>query len=321
MMRRQTAMIVVIGAVTLICASHVPGSGQELKKITIGISTPQSVSAFPVLAAKDLGHFKAEGLDANTVVINSDLAVKALLSGDLDYASSTSSVAKAAAVGFPVKVVMSFFNGTDFRIVTKPEIQTPKELKDKTIAISRFGSSVDFDLRALLRHLGLDATHDVKIIQVGSGNLRLVSLISGRVDAAVLNTVEAVSAHERGMKTLIATGKFNRQTLTGIGASIPKLQKGRDEVRRVLRACLHALTDFKANPAKIRPLLIKHTRIKPEQFEAIYESSLEVFSADGTLTDEDVRLSYESARKDATNSPAVQISNIIDLSVLREIAK
>ncbi|MBI3059398.1 MAG: ABC transporter substrate-binding protein, partial [Deltaproteobacteria bacterium] len=74
----------------------------------------------------------------------------------MDYAASTATVAKAAALGFPVKIVISFFNGTDFNIVTGPEIRTAKDLKGKIIAVSRFGSAADFDLRVALRHLGLD---------------------------------------------------------------------------------------------------------------------------------------------------------------------
>jgi ABC-type nitrate/sulfonate/bicarbonate transport system substrate-binding protein len=296
-----------------------PAFAQTPRKIIIGVSNPDNVTFFPLYLAKEAGYFREQGLDPQLIVMNSDVAVKALLTGDVDYAASTASVARAAALGFPVKIIVSFFNGTDFSLVTKPEIKAPGDLKNKIIAVSRFGSAADFDAREALVHLGLDPAKDVKIIPVGAGSNRLISLLAGKVDATIINVAESIRAQEQGMRVLVSTGKFNRQTLTGLGTSADKITRSRDEVRRVLRAVTRALADYKDRKAEIQPLLIKHTRIKPEHFDFVYQKNLEVLSPDGSLTEADVKSAYMDARKNANNPPMVEMASLFDLSVLREI--
>ena len=294
-------------------------AGQTPRKIVIGVSNPDNVTFFPLYLAKEAGYFREQGLEPQLIVMSSDLAVKATVTGDVDYAASTASVAKAAALGFPVKIIVSFFNGTDFSLVSKPEIKTPADLKNKIVAVSRFGSAADFDAREALTHLGLDPAKDVKIIPVGAGPNRLISLLTGKVDVAIINVAESIRAQEQGMRVLISTGKFNRQTLTGLGTATNKIAQNRDEVRRVLRAVIRAIDDYKNRKEKIQPLLIKHTRIKPEHFDFVYQKNLEVLSPDGSLAEADVKSAYIDARKSAANLPPVEISSLFDLSVLREI--
>lgn len=296
-----------------------PVSAQTPRKIVIGVSNPDNVTFFPLYFAKEAGYFREQGLEPQFIVMNSDLAVKALITGDVDYAASTASVAKAAALGFPVKIIVSFFNGTDFSLVSKPEIKVPGDLKNKIVAVSRFGSAADFDAREALTHLGLDPAKDVKIIAVGAGPNRLISLLTGKVDAAIINVAESIRAQEQGMRVLISTGKFNRQTLTGLGTATNKIAQNRDEVRRVLRAVTRAIDDYKNHKEKIQPMLIKHTRIKPEHFEFVYQKNLEVLSPDGSLAEADVKSAYIDARKSGASPPPVEMSSLFDLSVLREV--
>jgi ABC-type nitrate/sulfonate/bicarbonate transport system substrate-binding protein len=304
-----------------ICMYLLAGSllvAQDLKKIVIGVTTLNSINVFPLVIAKEFGYFRTEGFLEQLVSMNSDLSVKALVTGDVGYATSTTSVAKAAAVGFPVKILMSFFNGSDYSIVTNPAIKTASDLKGKVFAISRFGSAVDFDLRAGLRHLGLDPARDVKIIPVGAGDFKLVALLTGRVDGAVLNGVETLFAVEQGMKIFMGTGQLTRQTLTGLGTSILRIQKNREEVSKVTRAVHRALVDYRENKEKIKPLFIRTLKIKPEHFDWLHKKSLEAFSPDGSLTEEDVKAAYDSARQGVANLPTVQLSDLFDLSVSKQ---
>jgi NitT/TauT family transport system substrate-binding protein len=304
----------------ILCASlSSHAAAQSLRKIVIGVSNPDNVTFFPLYLAKESGYFREQGLDPQMIVMNSDLAVKALVTGDVDYAASTAIVTKAAALGLPVKIIISFFNGTDFSLVAKPEYKTVNDLKGKIISVSRLGSAADFDLREALTHFGLDPAKDVKIIPVGAGPNRLISLLTGKVDGTIINVSETIRAQEQGMRVLVSTGQFNRQTLTGLGAATSKISQNRDEVKRVLKAVLRAMDDFKNHKDKIRPLLIKHTKIRPEYFDFIYQKNLDVFSPDGSLGEADVRTGYLDARKGAINAPPVEMSSVFDLGPLREV--
>jgi len=155
----------------------------------------------PIFVAEHLGLFKEEGIDAKIVVIRSDIVMKGLVTGDVDFASSVSSVVKAAAIGAPVKTLINFFNGSFFYLVTKPDVSNVNQLKGKTVAISRYGSATDFDARATLRHFNLDPGKDVQILAVGGGPTRIAALVSGRVDSAILNNIEKIPAEKAGMKS------------------------------------------------------------------------------------------------------------------------
>src|ERR1051325_2856660 len=318
-MRAMIRVWFVLLAVAILSALTAAESrAQSLRKIVIGVSNPDNVTFFPLYLAKDSGYFREQGFDPQMIVMNSDLAVKALLTGDVDYAASTAIVTKAAAMGLPVKIIASFFNGTDFSIVAKPEIKTVTDLKGRVISVSRLGSAADFDLREALKHFGVDPSKDVQIIPVGAGPNRLMSLLTGKVDGTIINVAESIRAQEQGMRVLVSTGQYNRQSLTGLGAATSKIMNNRDEVRRVLKAVGRAMDDFKNRKEKIKPILIKHTKIRPQDFDFVYQKNLDVFSADGSLTEADVKIGYLDARKGAVNPPPVEMFSLFDLGPLRE---
>ena len=190
MIKPARKLVGVLSFLFVCFVAALPASAQTPRKVIIAVSNPDNVTFFPLYYAKEGGYFREQGLEPQFIVMNSDLAVKALVTGDVDYAASTASVAKAAALGFPVKIIVSFFNGTDFSLVSKPEIKAPSDLKNKIVAVSRFGSAADFDAREALTHLGLDPAKDVKIIPVGAGPNRLIALLTGKVDAAIINVAE-----------------------------------------------------------------------------------------------------------------------------------
>jgi len=292
---------------------------QSLRPMVVAVSTAVDESSSPIRIAKTLGYFKDEGIDARLVVMRSDLQVAGLVSGDVALAASVSSVAKAAAVGVPVKIVMSFLNGTLFYLVTRPDITSIQELKGKIVAVSRFGSATDFDARAALRHFGLDPARDVKILAVGAGGNRLASLVSKRVDAAILGAVEKFPAEAAGFKTLLATGQYNRQPLGGVGASVERIRGSREELAGALKALYRALGVMKSDPSLVKSIFEKELRLKPDQAEGLYDAMMKVFLPDGEINTRDLSGPYEDARKAATNPPPVSLSDLVDWSILRDV--
>jgi ABC-type nitrate/sulfonate/bicarbonate transport system substrate-binding protein len=56
--------------------------------------------------------------------------------------------------------------------VTRPEIKSVEQLKGKKLGVSRFGSSADFSLRAVLKRLCIDPAKHVSILQTGDEVVR-----------------------------------------------------------------------------------------------------------------------------------------------------
>src|SRR6266436_9371918 len=297
-----------------------PILAQSLKSVVFAVSATD-VSASPIFVAEELGYLRAEGIDSKIVVIRSDIAMKGLISGDVDFASSISSVVKAAAIGAPVKTLINFFNGSFFYLVTKPGIANIDQLKGKTVAISRYGSATDFDARAAFRHFNLDPSKDVKILAIGGGPTRIAALVSGHVDSAILNNIEKIPAEKAGMKPLLFTGQYLRQPVGGLGAGVQRMTDRRDEIRRSIKAMYRALIVMKTDRNRVKGVFAKRLDVKPENFEAIYDDAMRVFLPNGEIDLADLSAPYEDARKQAANTPPVPLTGLVDYSILEEVRK
>jgi ABC-type nitrate/sulfonate/bicarbonate transport system substrate-binding protein len=76
-------------------------------------------------------------------------------------------------------------------------IKTIADLKGKTMSINTLGSGIYGPMAILLKQAGLDATKDVKLVEVGFA-LSEEALRSGRVDSAVMNQPFAARMEAKG---------------------------------------------------------------------------------------------------------------------------
>jgi NitT/TauT family transport system substrate-binding protein len=293
---------------------------QGAKRMIFALSTKDS-STVPILVASHLGYFRDEGIDANLVLMRSDIGVKGLITGDVDFAASISSVVKATAVGIPVKTVLNFFNGSFFYLVTRPTTTSIEQLRGKVIGVSRYGSAADFDARATFRHFGMEPNKDVKILAAGSPASRISALVSGHLDAVILSNTEKLPAEEAGMKALVFTGQYVKQPVGGLGASVQYIAERREDVRRSVRAAYRGLVAMATQRDKVRTVFERELAVKPEQFNSIYTDTTRVLLPDGKIDLENLREAYEDARKQATNPPQVPLAAVVDYSIVDEVRK
>src|SRR5687768_14329142 len=101
---------------------------------------------------KEAGLSKQEGLDADLVYIaSSSTMAQSMLAGDVPIASINSqAVADIGLQGGDLVAIGSVTNVAAFYLMAAPEIKSVKELKGKSIGITRFGASTDFGIRMLL---------------------------------------------------------------------------------------------------------------------------------------------------------------------------
>src|SRR6266481_9112622 len=132
----------------LICFSR-PVSSQEgtgLKKIPIGMPN-RGVPNLGLSAAQRYGFFRAQGLNAELIVMRPSISLQTLLAGDLDYSTVLASGARASVSGLPLRIVMALTVGQDFSLVVRPEIRRMEDLKGKTLAVSGVGEFTDVGTR------------------------------------------------------------------------------------------------------------------------------------------------------------------------------
>lgn len=226
------------------------------KEIVIATSS-MTLTSLPYLVAIEKKFFEQEGLTAQYVVMRSDLAVKGLITEDVDYNQSVSSVLRAGAAGAPLVTVAGIYNRTFFDLIAGREIKSLAELKGKTVGISRYGASTEYALRFGLKANGIDPDKDIKMIAAGDDAARIAGLQSGTLAAIVSQVPANFFAHKAGGHTLLALGDYLETLLAGAGVSRKKLEQNRDEVRRVIRVLIRALDTMNEQPIETQKLIQK----------------------------------------------------------------
>ncbi len=228
----------------------------QAKEIVIATSS-MTLTSIPYLVAIERKFFDKEGLTAQYVVMRSDLAVNGLITGDVDYNQSVSSVLRAGAAGAPVITVAGIYNRTFFDLVARRDIKSLAELKGKTVGISRYGASTEYALRFGLKANGIDADKEIKILAVGGDAARIAGLQNATLAAIVSQVPANFFAHKAGGHTLLSLGEYLETLLAGVGVSRKKVEQNRDEVKRVVRALSRALDFMHAQPADTKSLIGK----------------------------------------------------------------
>jgi len=205
-MKISKLLLFTVAVAALFSPEHVAFS-QELCRIHYGTSV--SISHLPVWVAKDAGYFARKGLNVEPVQIRGGALITAgIMSGQLQFSGAgAESVVAARIEGGDVVLLACPSNLEPIYLITRPEIKSAAELKGKSSAVTRLGSSTHFYLRAALRNVGLDPEKDITILQLGAGPEMATALESGRIAVAALNVRYAIPFLRRNWPVLVELAK------------------------------------------------------------------------------------------------------------------
>ena len=131
----------------LIALSFTAISAARSQEVFIG-NPGKSLNFFHFDLALEKGYFREQGLDVKIITTKCDVAVMALLTGDLQATGCVGSASRFIATqNMPVRTVIWLFKKPTFYVFARPEIKTGAELKNKTIGISSFGSDTDLSMK------------------------------------------------------------------------------------------------------------------------------------------------------------------------------
>src|SRR5919108_3946469 len=160
---------------------------QDLRRIHYG--TTASIAHLPIWVAKDAALFAKKGLNVEPVQIRGGaLITMGIMSGQLQFSGAgAESVVAARVEGGDVVLLACPTDLEPIFLVTRPEIKSVADLKGKSSAVTRLGSSTHFYLRAALKIVGLDSEKDLTILQLGAGPEIAAALETGKISVAALN--------------------------------------------------------------------------------------------------------------------------------------
>ena len=273
-------------------------------------STGPGVSTLPLEIASRKGFFRDEGLDVLTITMRTNIAVNALVTRNVDYATPSTSVIKAATAGLPVKLLAVLLGRPDYFLTVRKDIKSVKDLKGKRIAIGSFGAAADLALRAVARQDGLDPDRDLIRLQMGGAASRYASLIAGGVDATILTLPYNLQAEKAGYKDLLWFGEHMELPLSGLAARDETIQKNSKQVSGVIRAVLRAMTFAAANREETTQIIINWLKVDPEVAAKSYDLGKPSWSAGGVVSDGAVKVLIDQSLLELKSKDAVPLDKV-----------
>jgi NitT/TauT family transport system substrate-binding protein len=300
-----------------------PVGAQEkpnVEKVRIAVATSSMAFLVPFVA-KDRGLYLKNGSEVELIQMRPNIAMAALLGGDIDYAELIGSVIRSAARGLPVRAISTSIKAPFFSIVAQTKYKSMKDLKGTVIGVASIGGTNQISTRITLRQLGLDPDKDIKFLAIGDEKVMYDAFKFGRVDSISIAPPFSVQLKREGYPLLANTADHVVIPFSGLGATIERIKVNRAQVKRILRAEIEALRYIQNNAAGTAEVIRKRFSMDEKLARESYDVVVNAFSRDGRmpLDGVDILLQIE---KDAKQIPAtVTPQMVVDLSLMEETLK
>ncbi len=236
-------------------------------KVLIGLSSISATSG-SIWVAAEKGLFKKHNVDVELIVIGGGAArvVSSLIAGEIQFSvGGGDAVMRADVRGADGVLAASPLKTGLQRLMVRPEIKTPADLKGKTIAVTRFGSASHWALQLFMRKWNL-RNEDVKVLQLGSSPAMFASLEKNGIDGAVFTIPTFFVAEERGYRVLADPLDLDIFYLQGsLDSTHGYLKRNRDQALRVIRGICEGIAYFKKYKRESIAVMQRQLRIQSAQ--------------------------------------------------------
>jgi len=244
-----------------------PTTSYGLDKVRVGLSSVTGIMG-SIWVAEEKKIFQKYGIEPEVIIIGGGGArgVSALIAGDIQFSTGAGDAfVRASLKGADVVMAASIVTKGLQRVMTRPELKTPEDLKGKKIAITRFGSASHRVLRIMLERWGI-RPDELQAIQVGSSPAMLVNLDKGAVDAAILSMPSFFVAADKGYRVFADLGEMDIYSLQNALSSTKQyLQMHRDVAVRFIKAYVEGVAYYKKHKQETLEVLRKKLRIDSGQ--------------------------------------------------------
>jgi len=247
------------GCVLVLC---IAAASAETNALRVGKVIAGNGFHIPSYVAMDQGFYKAEGLDAQFVVLQGRPLVTAALSGNVDVVPIPSGGAQAALSGAAITYIVGESLKSQWTIVVPASINKVEDLKGKAVGYGRTGGA-DYDEGAavLARFFHMEVGKDYKVISFQSEPDRIAALINGDIQGALLSIPHAAKAAAAGMKVLLRTGDYIQRAGGTFWSKKEFVDQNPQTTKKFIRAVARAVMYFRDNKAGSIPTLRNHLGI------------------------------------------------------------
>ena len=282
-----------------------------------------TITALPLLAAKDWGIFTANGLDMEVILMQSALVPAALTQGDIDYQAGVGPASvNATMTGFATRAIWFSSDRISYWLMAKPQFKTLESLRSKKIAITGLGGTVHVAFLLALEKLGVNPKDFVLVSIAGQQIQQLISLESGFVDAAMLSPPVTLGAQKKGFYKVMDVGAMVDMPGGGLTTLAKTIQERPAETKRVIRSLQQAKDEIKKSKPRTLDLIVKLLKMDREAANETYDQFLTTLSPTGIPTRVGMDILVKSVQAQGRHvGRKVAFEEIADDRLATEVAK
>jgi NitT/TauT family transport system substrate-binding protein len=320
-----SVMLYILGLLNLVFAFDVTAADKPLEKIRIaysGISGSQT----PLWVAYEQGFFRKYGLGVELVYIEgASLCIQTLASGDVTAAAvSGAAVIQSNLQGSGVVMTAGFLNTMDYELMVSSDITSPDQLRGKSLAVSRVGSSSDFATRYTVEKYGLVPDKDVAIVQIGSQPARFAALTSGKIQGAMVAIPVTAKAKKMGFNELADLQMLGLEyPQNGLAVTRGLIGSKPELVRNLTKAFVEAIAYFKTHQNKTLAIYQKY--LKTDDMDALKETyeavGLNLISEKPYPTIKGIQIVLRQLASKDPKAQGVKAEQFVDSTFLTELDK
>ena len=221
---------------------------KPLHKVRAGYVSPSTDNVLLPIAQKR-GFLQKHGIEVEIISLRGGVQMaQALLSDSLQFAQMAGSVVvRSVLSGADLVMVAGFVNRISYIMVSRPNIDSIKDLAGRKIATASIGGSVDSVLRLGLRASGVDPQNAV-LLPSGPPQSRIAALASGQMDATIILPENLGAVEKAGLKVLKDLSEMDAQIQhTGLVVRRSFIKENRQLVKAFLAAIVDAISFYRNN--------------------------------------------------------------------------
>ncbi|MSP37812.1 MAG: ABC transporter substrate-binding protein [Deltaproteobacteria bacterium] len=273
----------ICAALLLTILNALPATSQD-KRTKVRISNAGlTITALPLLAARDWGVFKENGLDVEIVVMSPPLGAAAMNQGDIDYVAGVGPASVAATLtGLPSRAIWFSSDRISYWLQSAPQYKSLQELKGKKIALSGgVGGTNHVALLIALEKSGANPKDYVMVAIPGQQLQIYYSLESGFVEAALMSPPHIFAAAKKGFHKILDVGAMVEMPGGGLTAMVKTIQERPAETRRVIRALQVAKDEVRKSKPRTVELIMRLLKMDKDGAGETYDAFLTTLNPSG----------------------------------------
>ena len=314
---RGLALLLIVTALVLWFSASPSRSAEQIRLAYPAVAPGLA----PSWVTAEAGIWRKYGLDVETILVSGGArALPALISNSVQFlVGSDTGVTTARLQGLPVVRLGVTMNTLGSALLTQPNIQSVRDLRGKTLGISRGRDASYIRLAKLLRDHGLNPNEDVKFLPIGGGEGgRLAALKAGVIQGTMLFPPLDLIASNEGLKVL---EKFDVATPGGgINTTAALLKQNRAMVINFLKGYMegiHYMAQHKDLSLKILQRYFHNSDITAMGY--LYDETTRRLEKDLRARRESIRFHLDLAALDDPRAAKLGEKDFWDASVIEEI--